>query len=344
MVRWCFAWIPISPAGRFLMSIAASKSAPVSLHERSTRREHKRRSAARWPDRGDRRSHSSRERQGEMCKVPLLGDIPVAGWLFSNYRNSLPQTRTLVLSHASHRVLNSADAERIKALEAARMNWCLSNQELADLGLPPEEPSTPATKKKTHFWHRKKAKPEVIPGAAEGLLLTTVTHEPPQTTFKAAPLDKSLWPNEKRPTVTSERTSVLTPTKAELHVRHVQGQSQRQSPAPSTESGRHVNSTTHQVQDVAEKPTEMEPLASPRCVGRTSPQRSHHWHCPANMSTPPTNEGKTPDKFTPPAFESVGTKESAKSSSTSPLSRDKLPPRSLPPRSVNKSPTPVDQP
>jgi type II secretion system protein D len=75
----------------------------------------------------------------EERKVPCLGDIPVVGHLFRYDR--LSQRRSeLIIILTPHVVRTREDAEQIKAMETARMNWCLSDVERlhGDLGLPTE--------------------------------------------------------------------------------------------------------------------------------------------------------------------------------------------------------------
>lgn len=75
----------------------------------------------------------------EERKVPCLGDIPVVGHLFRYDRLSTRRSELLIIL-TPHVVRGRLDAERIKAIEAARMHWCLSDVEAihGDLGLPTE--------------------------------------------------------------------------------------------------------------------------------------------------------------------------------------------------------------
>lgn len=75
----------------------------------------------------------------EERKVPCLGDIPVAGHLFRYDRLTKRRSELLIIL-TPHVVRNQAEADQIKATEAARMNWCLSGVEKlhGDLGLPTE--------------------------------------------------------------------------------------------------------------------------------------------------------------------------------------------------------------
>ncbi|MBY0586662.1 hypothetical protein K2X85_05765 [bacterium] len=75
----------------------------------------------------------------EERKVPCLGDIPVMGHLFRYDRLSTRRSELLIIL-TPHVVRTREDAERVKATEAARMHWCLSDVERihGDLGLPTE--------------------------------------------------------------------------------------------------------------------------------------------------------------------------------------------------------------
>lgn len=59
-------------------------------------------------------------------KVPLLGDIPVLGYLF-RYDGVSDQKSELLIIMTPHIVRTEADAERIKRLESSRMHWCLGD-------------------------------------------------------------------------------------------------------------------------------------------------------------------------------------------------------------------------
>lgn len=59
-------------------------------------------------------------------KVPLLGDIPVAGMLF-RYEASQCRRSELLIVLTPHVVRTQEDAERIKRIESARMHWCLGS-------------------------------------------------------------------------------------------------------------------------------------------------------------------------------------------------------------------------
>lgn len=75
----------------------------------------------------------------EERKVPCLGDVPYLGHLFRYDRLTERRTELLIIL-TPHVIRSQADADRIKATEAARMNWCLSDVEKVhgDLGLPTE--------------------------------------------------------------------------------------------------------------------------------------------------------------------------------------------------------------
>jgi type II secretion system protein D len=75
----------------------------------------------------------------EERKVPCLGDVPYLGHLFRYDRLTERRTELLIIL-TPHVIRSQADAERVKAMEAARMNWCLSDVEKVhgDLGLPTE--------------------------------------------------------------------------------------------------------------------------------------------------------------------------------------------------------------
>ncbi|GHT25568.1 hypothetical protein FACS18942_00880 [Planctomycetales bacterium] len=66
----------------------------------------------------------SKETQHIHRKVPLLGDIPVLGKLFSYEYNKCKRSELLVI--LTPRIIRDKnDFEEIKQVEAARMNWCL---------------------------------------------------------------------------------------------------------------------------------------------------------------------------------------------------------------------------
>ena len=84
----------------------------------------------------------------ETRKVPGLGDIPILGHLF-RYDTLAKIRKEFLIILTPHIIRNRLDAEEAKALESARMNWCLSGVEKlhGDLGLPTkvylgEEPET----------------------------------------------------------------------------------------------------------------------------------------------------------------------------------------------------------
>ncbi|MFO0948178.1 MAG: secretin N-terminal domain-containing protein [Planctomycetota bacterium] len=82
-----------------------------------------------------------KETEVETRKVPYLGDIPVVGTLFRYDRQSIFK-RELIILLTPHVVRNELEAEQIKQLEAARMDWCLENVEKIQgpIGLPGEAP------------------------------------------------------------------------------------------------------------------------------------------------------------------------------------------------------------
>jgi len=59
-------------------------------------------------------------------KVPWVGDIPILGRLF-RYDGVSNERDELLIIMTPHIVRNEAQAEEIKKIEAARMNWCLSD-------------------------------------------------------------------------------------------------------------------------------------------------------------------------------------------------------------------------
>jgi hypothetical protein len=59
-------------------------------------------------------------------KVPWLGDVPYLGRLF-RYDGVLNQRKELLIIMTPHVVRNETDADAIRKVEAARMNWCLSD-------------------------------------------------------------------------------------------------------------------------------------------------------------------------------------------------------------------------
>jgi hypothetical protein len=59
-------------------------------------------------------------------KVPWVGDIPVLGRLF-RYDGTTNERRELLIIMTPHVVRTKDEADKIKQVEAARMNWCLSD-------------------------------------------------------------------------------------------------------------------------------------------------------------------------------------------------------------------------
>ncbi len=59
-------------------------------------------------------------------QVPWLGDLPVLGHLFRHHFDLIEKEELLIIL-TPHIVRNEEDAERIKQIESARMNWCLSD-------------------------------------------------------------------------------------------------------------------------------------------------------------------------------------------------------------------------
>ncbi len=57
-------------------------------------------------------------------KVPWFGDLPVLGRLF-RYDGQTDKRSELLIIMTPHIIRNEEDAEKIKRVEAARMNWCL---------------------------------------------------------------------------------------------------------------------------------------------------------------------------------------------------------------------------
>jgi hypothetical protein len=61
-------------------------------------------------------------------RVPWLSDIPVLGNLF-RYKYTDTKRRELLIILTPHVVRNQADADRVRQMESARMNWCLRDVE-----------------------------------------------------------------------------------------------------------------------------------------------------------------------------------------------------------------------
>jgi general secretion pathway protein D len=59
-------------------------------------------------------------------KVPLLGDLPLLGWLF-RFDSTTSKRTELMIIMTPHIVRGEAEADAIKQAEAARMSWCLSD-------------------------------------------------------------------------------------------------------------------------------------------------------------------------------------------------------------------------
>ncbi|MFO0944698.1 MAG: secretin N-terminal domain-containing protein [Planctomycetota bacterium] len=96
----------------------------------------------------------SKSKTAEERKLPIIGDWPVVGWAFK-YQSSVSFKRELLIILTPHVVYSECDAERIKQMEAKRIDWILGDVEKVhgDIGLPKEEevtqemivePSTPA--------------------------------------------------------------------------------------------------------------------------------------------------------------------------------------------------------
>ena len=75
----------------------------------------------------------------ETRKVPCLGDVPVLGHLF-RYDTLVKRRTEFMIILTPHIIRSREDAEQIKAVETARMNWCLSGVEKihGSLDLPTE--------------------------------------------------------------------------------------------------------------------------------------------------------------------------------------------------------------
>ena len=59
-------------------------------------------------------------------KVPLLGDLPLLGWLF-RFDSTTSKRSELMIIMTPHIVRGEAEADAIKQAEAARMSWCLGD-------------------------------------------------------------------------------------------------------------------------------------------------------------------------------------------------------------------------
>jgi len=59
-------------------------------------------------------------------KVPVLGDIPLLGWL-ARYEAEEIRRAELLIIMTPHVVRSREDADRIKQIEASRMHWCLGD-------------------------------------------------------------------------------------------------------------------------------------------------------------------------------------------------------------------------
>ncbi len=59
-------------------------------------------------------------------KVPWMGDLPVLGHLF-RYDSVHNERDELLIIMTPHIVTSEAQADELKKIEAARMNWCLGD-------------------------------------------------------------------------------------------------------------------------------------------------------------------------------------------------------------------------
>jgi type II secretion system protein D len=77
-------------------------------------------------------------------KVPWVGDLPVIGHLF-RYDGVTNERDELLIIMTPHIVFNEAQADVIKKIEAARMNWCLGDviEMTGDIGLRPRNGDWP---------------------------------------------------------------------------------------------------------------------------------------------------------------------------------------------------------
>lgn len=250
-----------------------------------------------------------RESDKETRKVPILGDIPVVGWAFK-YEQKRCIKRELLFFLTPHIVRNTDDAERIKQVESARMNWCLSNSELAELGLPGKEAPPPEPEKKSHFWHRKKAKPATPPGATEGLLPTTVTHEPPPLSVTTPKLDPSMWPASKPRSAMPENPSTLLPAKSEEF---------EKARVPKSSTG---NATS--VESTGESPLKIPVRWNSGKLPPPAPLPSNGPSSAAGTSTT--------EKLALPKTEPTPDTDLQKPAASSKLWKNSLPPRTIPPR------------
>lgn len=86
----------------------------------------------------------SKSRTREERKLPIIGDWPVVGWAFKT-QSTAAFKRELLIILTPHVVYNECDAERIKQIEARRIDWILGEVEKVhgDIGLPKEEEGAP---------------------------------------------------------------------------------------------------------------------------------------------------------------------------------------------------------
>ena len=78
----------------------------------------------------------SKETQRKRRKVPLLGDVPIAGKLFRYEFDRTRKTELLLILTPEIIKEGTGDMDRIRQMEFARMSWCLRNvvQTYGDLG------------------------------------------------------------------------------------------------------------------------------------------------------------------------------------------------------------------
>ena len=81
----------------------------------------------------------TRRKDFDERKLPILGDWPVIGWAFKTRFTSETKSELLIVL-TPHIIYNECDAERIKAVEARRIDWIMTDVEEVhgDLGLPKE--------------------------------------------------------------------------------------------------------------------------------------------------------------------------------------------------------------
>ena len=136
-------------------------------------------------------------------RVPYLSDIPILGYLFRYDSNSNKRNELLIVM-TPRIVQNEDDTDRLKQIEAARMNWCLADVEgmHGDIGVRQRQDEwADGETKVVHPDQESIPTPEGTPtpaGSSSGSKKKTSTKPQPPAARPPEPLP---WPSNERPRV-----------------------------------------------------------------------------------------------------------------------------------------------